>query len=343
MVNGKKRSKQTTIIDVAEAAGTSYSTVSRVLSNNPNVQEETRQRVLEAIKHLGYVPNQPARSLVRGQTQTIGVLVPRFDNGYIAAIVDGIDQEIRETEYSLMLFTTYRLEQKEAQYVSSITNGLAEGLIVVVPIAGEAYLEVLSKQNFPYVLVDFEVKDKDLPSISATNWEGAYEATQYLIQLGHRRIGFITGLLSIASGAERLSGYKAALHDHDIAYDPSLIQNGDFLVESGYACTLPLLALEDRPTAIFASNDLMAFGVINAIFDTGFAVPDDISVIGFDNIPQASIGRPYLTTVHQPLEEMGRMATRMLLEHLKNPDNPGHRIKLGTRLVIRDSCRAIHL
>jgi LacI family transcriptional regulator len=334
-----RKGKKVTIVDVAREAGTSYSTVSRVFSNSGKVAEETKERIIEVAERLGYVPNQQARSLVGGQTQVLGVLVPGFDNGYVSSIVNGIDDEIAGTEYNLLLYTTHRAHKDEVRYVNRITSGLAEGLIVVLPRHPEAYLSALAAKHFPYIFVDHEGVSEDSISISATNFRGAYDATKYLIELGHRRIAFITGILELRSGLDRLHGYRAALQDYGIEVDQTLIVHGDFLTESGYLATQQLLEVDPLPTAIFVSNDLMAFGAMNAITDSGLHVPQDISIIGFDNIPQAELFRPRLTTVHQPLEQMGRMATRMLLDQIENPEKVPHSSMLATELVIRDSCQ----
>ncbi len=336
----KPNNKKVTIFDVAREAETSYSTVSRVFNDGSKVAETTRLRVIEVAEQLGYVPNQQARSLAGGQTQVIGILAPRFDNGYVSSIVNGIDDEIVGTDYKLLLYTTHRADQDEAKYVNRIINDLAEGLIVLVPRHSEAYLTALAANNFPYVFVDHQGVSENSISISATNFRGAYEATEYLLKLGHRRIAFVAGSLDIRSGLDRLHGYRAALQDYGIETESELIETGDFLPKSGYAAAQNILSLENLPTAIFASNDLMAFGVINAIIDAGLHVPQDISVIGFDNIPQTELFRPRLTTVHQPLEEMGRIATRMLLQQIEDPSKVPHQgTLLATELVIRDSCQ----
>lgn len=332
--------KKVTIFDVAREAGTSYSTVSRVFSNSGKVAEVTKRRVIEVADELGYVPNKQARSLAGGKTHAIGILVPRFDNGYVSSVVNGIDDEIAGTDYNILLYTTHRADQDEARYVNRIINDLAEGLIILLPRHSETYLNALAAKNFPYVFVDHQGVSETSISITATNFRGAYDATEYLINLGHQRIAFITGHLDVRSGLDRLHGYRAALQDYGIEVEAELIQNGDFLPQSGYIKTQDLLNLKELPTAIFASNDLMAFGVMNAITDAGLSVPEDISVIGFDNIPQTELFRPRLTTIHQPLTEMGRIATRMLLQQIEDPSKVPHQgTLLATELVIRDSCQ----
>jgi len=337
--NGKSHS--VTIFEVAREAGVSYSTVSRVLNGFEFVKESTRQRVNEAAQRLGYVANLQARSLAGGHSQIIGVLVPGLDNGYIAEVIRGIDIELARSNYDLMMYTTHRHIGKESTYVNTITNGLTDGLLLLIPLVPTEYLDALQARNFPYVMIDQADNTGKSSIVDATNWQGAYDAARYLIELGHRRIGFITGLMEIQSAVDRLDGYKAALADHDIPFAEELIYHGDFWEPSGYAAVQHLLSLQQTPTVIFASNDLEAFGAMEAIRERGLQIPDDISIMGFDNIPQGSIVYPKLTTIQQPLDQMGRMAARMLLEQIENPERPPRRITLATQLIVRDSCRSI--
>lgn len=338
-VNNLKKRRGITITDVARASGVSCATVSRVLSGYEFVRESTRNRVLEAVEHLGYVANLQARSLAGGRSQIIGLLVPNLDNGYVGTIMWGIDQALERANYDLMLYTTHRHASNESFYVSAIANGLTDGLLLVAPLVPTTYLDVLREQTFPYVLID-QVDTTDNSSVvEATNWQGAYEATRYLSQLGHTRIAFITGALAVRSAIDRLRGYKAALADSDIPVREDLIIEGDYLQQTGYEITKRLLQrTSSPPTAIFASNDLSAFGAMDAARECGLRIPDDISIIGFDDIPQASLVYPKLTTVRQPLEQMGRVAVKLLLERIEDQNRPPQRVTLATQLVIRDSC-----
>jgi LacI family transcriptional regulator len=310
-----------------------------VLNGYEFVKPATREKVLLAAERLGYVPNQQARSLAGGYSNIIGVLVPGLDNSYIGEVIRGIDEELAKSNYDLMIYTTHRQRGKETKYVSSIVNGLTDGLLLIVPLVPTTYLDALRERNFPYVLIDQADTTEQSAAVNATNWQGAYEATQYLINLGHRRIGFITGLMELSSAVERLEGYRAALSDHEIPVRDELIVGGDFWPGGGYAAAQQLLTLSEVPTAIFASNDLSAFGVMEAIRQRGFRIPEDISVVGFDDIPQASIVYPKLTTVRQPLDQIGRVAAKMLLEHIENPERSLRRVTLSTHLIVRDSCQ----
>lgn len=340
MKQNEKTRDDVTIIDVANEAGVSYATVSRVVNNKGSINPETREKVLRAMAKLGYVANLQARSLAGGRSHVVGLLVHGIDTAYIGEIIRGIDDELANANYDLMLYTTHRRKTKESTYVATLTRGLADGLLLVLPRNHTAYIETLQRRNFPYVLIDHRGIEQDGPAVGATNWQGAYDATQYLIELGHQRIGFITGALDISVSIDRLEGYKAALREANLPIDPELIREGDFLQPRAYSCASELMSLPNRPTAIFASNDVSAFGVMEAIREHRLRIPDDVSIIGFDDIPQSGHTHPTLTTVRQPLEEMGRKATQMLLQYLSGSKTEAERIQLPTKLVIRESCQS---
>ncbi|MBZ0296598.1 MAG: LacI family transcriptional regulator [Anaerolineae bacterium] len=328
-------------MDVARESGVSTSTVSRALNNYRYVKPSTRNKVLRIAEKLGYVPNQQARSLAGGRSNLIGVLVPNLSNSYISEIIRGIDDELVNSSYNLILYTTHRHQGKESSIVASIANGAADGLLLVVPLlpTTSTYLDELQQRDFPYVLIDQFDMTKKSAMVNTNNLQGAYEATQYLINLGHRRIGFITGMQGLNSTSERLGGYKQALADNAIALENDLIVEGDFGRSGGYEGGQKLMSLPQPPTAIFASNDLSALGLIEAIRGQGLQIPEDLSIIGFDDVPQVSLDYPRLTTVRQPLGEMGRIAVKILLEHIENPVRTMRQITLATQLIVRDSCK----
>jgi len=342
MYSDQDRPDEVTIFDVAKEAGVSYSTVSRVVNNKEYVSANKRERVLQAMAELGYVANMQARSLAGGRTNTVGLLVHGLNNGYIGEIIKGIDDALDEAHYDIMLYTTHTHKAKESVYVTRLTRNVVDGLLLVLPRNADVYLEVLNKRRFPHVLVDHEgiSHGTRVPSIVAENWRGAHSATCYLLELGHRRIGFITGSLDMGCAQDRLSAYKAALQEYGLPVLPELIREGNFLQPLGYSCAKELLNLEEPPTAIFASNDISAFGVMEAVRDQGLRIPRDISIVGFDDIPQAAHVHPLLTTVRQPLEEMGQRAAKLLLNYIANPTAEVECIELPTRLVIRESCQA---
>ncbi len=330
-----------TIIDVAREANVSYTTVSRVINGKGYVRAATRERVLQAMTRTGYTVNRQARALAGGRHQVIGLLVPELDTSYVGEILRGIDEEIAAAGYDLMLYTTHRRRTRESIFVNSITTGMTDGLLMILPVDPAAYVTSIRRRDFPFVLIDHEGLDNEGPSIGATNREGARQAMRYLADLGHRRIGFITGNMEMDCALERLAGYREALAERGTPVDQNLIAEGNFHRPLAFQRTRELLALADPPTAIFASNDVSAFGVMDAVRDLGLRVPNDISVVGFDDIPDAQTSTPALTTVRQPMREMGARATRMLLDRIAGEDPHPSRIELPTALVVRDTCRAI--
>ncbi len=333
--------KSATIFDVAKKAAVSYGTVSRVINDSPHVKPETRERILRAMDELGYVVNKQARILAGGRSRTIGLLVPDLGTGYVGEIMRGIDAELSLNNLDLVLYTTHRIANKEANYIANLAKGVVEGLLLLLPRNPIDNIDTLLQHNLPFVLIDHHDSNQDCPAVGATNWQGAFNATEYLVKLGHTRIGFITGSMDMGCSVDRLEGYRSALRTHHILEAKELIIEGTFNQPDGYAGACTFLDLPTPPTAIFASNDVMAMGVMDAVRNRGLRVPDDISVIGFDDIPQASLTHPALTTVNQPLEKMGRVATQILLDLLNDPEKKVKRIELPTELVVRDSCRPL--
>jgi LacI family transcriptional regulator len=340
-MQSSKKSSGPTIYDVADEAGVSDATVSRVLNNKGNVRDSTRRRVLEAADRLGYIANVQARLLAGGKSRIIGLLVPGLDNAYMAEIVRGIDLELSQADYEMILYTTRRRSANEASYLQHIAQSVSDGLLLVVPLLSREYFHKLNELSYPYVLIDEFDETENSFSVDATNIQGAYDATQYLIELGHKRIAFIKGISGLHSAEQRYAGYLNALQAHDIPVRHDYIMDGDFLRQSGYEQTRKLLRLPEPPTAIFAANDIMALASMDAIRDENLDIPGDISVIGFDDIPQAYTTHPKLTTVRQPLEQMGRIGVQLLIKQLENPDRSPERITLATELIIRDTCKRV--
>ncbi len=326
-----------TIMDVAREAGVSYSTVSRVVNNKDYIVPDKRARVLEAIERLGYVPNIQARKLAGGRAQVVGLVVHDLWSSYAVEILRGIDAELAAEQYDLMLYTSHGRAATESVYVSNLTQGLAEGLLLLLPRGLSAYITGLSQRQFPYVLIDHEGVPGIAPAVGARNRDGAYSATQHLLALGHRRIGFITGTMQVGASRDRLDGYRAALDDYTVAFDPTLVVEGDFLKPRAIEAARLLLSRRQRPSAIFASNDVSAFGVMEVARERGLRIPDDLSLVGFDDIPEAANVHPPLTTVRQPLEEMGRVAARTLLTAMRKTDRVSERVELPTQLLVRAS------
>ena len=333
----KKSAQETTIIDVAKEAGVSYSTVSRVLNDKSYVKPETREKVLEAMDRLGYQVNLQARSLAGGTSKVIGLLVVDLATQYMGQVIHGIDDVLAANQYELMLYTTHRQKSKESIYVNMMARGLADGLLIVLPRDPEAYLAKLRERDFPFVLIDQLSQNQSDLSVTAANRLGGYEATKHLIDLGHKRIAIVTGWMDMISSRDRLEGYKSALANYNIPLDDNLIFEGDFNQTKGYEGAQYLLDLPSPPTAIFASNDVAAIGVMNGATSRGLSVPDDLSVIGFDDVPIAKVLTPKLTTIRQPLQEMGSVATQLLLDLIDKTKNTPESVILPIELIIRES------
>ncbi len=333
--------RRITLEDVAREANVSTASVSRVINNKGYVSEDVRNRVIRALVRTGYVVNRQAKGLASGRSQVVGLVVPELETSYFGEIIRGIDEELAAVGYDLMLYTTHHRKQRESAHVATLTGGLADGLLLVLPQDPGAYLDTFRRRGFPYVLIDHGGINETGPSVGATNVQGAYDGTRYLIELGHREIAFITGKMEMGCAVDRLAGYRQALDEAGIPFRPELVEEGDFHQPLGYEAATRLLNRPERPTAIFASNDVMAFGVMEAVRDAGLRIGHDMSIVGFDDIPSASKVHPPLTTIRQPLTEMGRAATRMLLQRIDSPETPIERIDLPTELVVRDSCRMI--
>lgn len=324
------------IRDVAQRAGVSISTVSRVLNNTDYpVKPETRVRVLKAIEELKFRPNDMARGLLMKKSRTIGLVVPDISNPYYPELSLGIEATASEHGYSVIFCNTSRKVEKLGQYVDVLLQKRADGIII----AGGGTQSVQVSQ----VLSDFDVcvalvgrHNLPFPSVQVDNFEAARGATVHLLELGHRGISFLSGPPRLTSVQDRLAGYRAALKEHGIESDDKLYHEGDFGAESGYEGAKAILQGGDRPTAIFASNDRMAVGALAAAADLGLNVPEDVSVIGFDDTVLASQIRPALTTVAVPAYDMGATTMQLLLKLLAGEECP-QTVWLPTRLVIRQS------
>ncbi len=334
--------KQVTIFDVAEAAGVSYSTVSRVVNAHTHISPSTRTKVQGAMEELGYVVDQRARSLAGGKTNVIGVLAAGIDASFMGELLRGIDARVSETDMDMLLCTTHSRKGKEAAYATKLSNGMVDGLILTVPLELSRYLPTLQARSVPHVLVDIDKESRSTPLVKVSNRAGAREMVEHLISLGHRRIGFITGRTVLQSARERVEGFNGALDAAGIEFDPKLVIEGDFLRVSGYEGGHKLLELDEPPTAIFASSDEMAFGVLRAAGEKGLSVPEQLSVTGFDDVAETQWMNPGLTTVHQPIQEIGERAVDMLLSQIQDPGRTPAVLELPTRLIIRGTCGPPH-
>lgn len=334
----RKKSRAVTIQDVAKAAGVSVSTVSRVLNGKVDVASETQAHILSIIDDLGYTSNLAARSMRSFKTNLIGLIMPDIAFPYAIEVMKGVNRAIAESEYDLLVYTTgdarkHGTAQHEQKYVSLLNNSITDGVIVVASAAAEFH------SPGPIVSVDPSVVNPNYPAVHATNYQGAMDVMKYLFSLGHKRIGFIGGRSELESAARRLQAYRDALIEAGMSVDEALIASGDFTAETAVYCTRQLLSLDSPPTAIFASNDQNALGVFEAAREMGLSIPDDLSLVGFDNIPEAAYHN--LTTVDQFIGEMGYIATNMLIALIDGQVLPEKTRRMPTQLVLRGSCKLV--
>ncbi len=331
----RKKHGRVTIGDVAAQAGVSVATVSKVINDRYGVAEDTSARVRAVIDALGYHASLVGQSLRSRRTKVIGVLV-RDVEPFSAELLKGVARGIRDTGYELVVFSGCGQAADQAgwerRYLSRISGTLADGAILVTPGSIDETF------GTPVVAVDHNVQSSNLPTVDSESLKGAVAATEYLLGLGHRRIGFLAGRPDLESARLRERGYREALTVARVDVDEDLIQTGSYDAATATEPARWLLELDPRPTAIFAANDVTALETMAVARSLGLRVPEDLSVIGFDNVPESALGDPPLTTVEQPIRQMGTDAVRLLLELLEDPSLPPARVILPTRLVVRQSC-----
>lgn len=328
------------IADVARMANVSTATVSRVISNAGTVKKETAEKVLEAIKKLNYQPNMLARQLRRSETKTILVVVPDITNTFFSAVLRGIESVAIENGYQVLLGDARNNVETETSYLAILGQKKADGLILLTARTEQKILEELS-QDYPVVLACEYYEGTQLPTVSIDNVSSSRKATEYLISLKHKRIGHISGPLNVVVGRDRCKGFHQAMAKHGLSVDPSLVQEGEFSFESGFNLMMKFLSLEEPPTAIFAGNDEMAMGAVKAAKSKGVRVPEDLSVVGFDDIKFASIFEPALTTIAQPTFDMGQKAMHLLLRLINHEELDKDQFILPDKLIVRDSCKEL--
>jgi LacI family transcriptional regulator len=327
-----------TIREVAKKAGVSYATVSHVINNTRFVSPETRSRVQLAMTELNYRPNAVARSLRSGRTNTIGMILPDSSNPYFAEIGRAIEEEAFHSGYSIILCNMELDPAKENLYIEVLLKKQVDGIIFVATGDQLPLLDLLKEQEIPAVMIDRDLPDVAVDTIITDNQQGGYQATRHLLELGHRRIACITGPSSrIYPSGGRITGYRQALEDAGVDYDESIVCLGDYHPRSGMVITENLLKDLQRPTAIFACNDLMALGAIRAAKKAGLRIPEDLSIVGFDNIDLANFINPPLTTISQEQACLGVWATQALVRRITGKNLPYLKEKLPTRLIERES------
>jgi len=324
--------------DIAKETGFSISTVSRVLSNSSYpVSEQIREKVLSVAETLGYEPNIAARSLRTDRTNTIGIIVDDLLSPFTPPILRGIQDYLNENGFlSLIVNSDWNPDQEQAA-IKTLLSRPVDG-IIFVEYSHQTTSDVLERSNKPRVFVHRLFGSPIKNSVVPDDYYGASLATRHLLDLGHQRIGYINGPENWHTCRARLSGYQDTLTGHNLPLDPSLVQPGDWEIESGYAAAKNLLKLARRPTAIFAANDLMALGAIYAIQDAGLSVPGDVAVVGYDNRNFARTVRPRITTVSMPVIEMGGVAAELLLRQIAEGRKEEEEIKVKGQLIVRETC-----
>lgn len=331
-----------TMRDVAERAGVSTTTVSHVINKTRFVSDDNRKKVQEAMDALGYQPNAIAKSLRQKSTKTIGLVISDISNPFFTSLIRGVEDSVNASGYNLILCNTDEKPEKEHTYLHVLHQKQVDGIIMAPTGSNRGYLSGLVEKGFPLVFIDRRLDGFSCPSVLVDNENGAYHAVSHLIRLGHRHVGIVIGLQDVSSTVERLNGYKRALSDHGLPFDPALVQPGGSKVGSGLEAGLKLLDASPCPTAIFATNNLMTIGVMHALQERSIRCPEELAVVGFDDFEWASAFRPFLTTVAQPVYEMGRAAAEALIMRIRNKTAKVKNVTLECRLIVRESCGSGH-
>jgi len=326
-----------TMRDVARRAGVTPTTISHVINNTRYVRKETHARVWAAINELGYQPNNLARSLRRKETHTFGLIVPDNANPFFAEVARGIEDSSFDRGYCVILCNSEKNLEKELSYINVLQGRQVDGIILVSAGINTQHIIDLQEKGKPVVVVDREIAGVNVDAVLTDNRGGGYKAVHHLVELGHKRIGCISGPSELTPSAERVDGYKQAVTEAGLRWEPNLIIKGDFHSKGGYSAIEKLMSLPEPPTAVFACNDMMAIGAMAGAIDLGYNIPHDLSIVGFDDIELASYTNPKLTTVEQPKYKMGTVATEMMLRQVNEGKSPGRRLILPTELIIRQS------
>lgn len=334
---------RSSIIDVAKKAGVSIATVSRVLNDSDKVKIDTRDKILTVIKEMKYAPNPAARGLIMKKTEAVGLLLPDLHGEFFSEVIRGADEAIQQHGYHLVVSSSHN-DPKEIEAAIRFMRGRVDGIVLMSPqVNAEILIENLPK-SLPIVLLNCRTDNNNFDTIVIDGFGGARQMTEYLLDLGHRRVAVITGGENNIESEERLRGFRSAVRGRNIAVNETLEFQGNFTEISGYEAARRIIALEDRPTAIFAFNDSMAIGAIKAIREAGLRIPTDISICGFDDIPVAKYISPSLTSVHVPISELGAMAINRIFDRLKTrtKESSAHDF-VPTTISVRSSCRTVNV
>jgi LacI family transcriptional regulator len=326
--------------DVAREAGVSINTVSRALNGKPDVNEDTKKRILQIADRLNYVPNFLAKGLVTKNTRTIGVIVSDNANPVFARMIKGVEDYARSRGYNIILSNTDEKYEREEEAVRLLREKQVDGLVITLTPAQKKRTDILElkRSGVPFILLNRHMDDIMTDYVINDNVYGAYLAVSHLVKLGHKRVGYISGPSQISSAQERLEGYKKALFENNIEFDNSLVKESNLKMEDGYRLIKEFLELENRPTAVFTYSDLLAIGALKALKEAKLKVPKDIALVGYDDIEFSSLLEVPLTTVHQPKYRIGEEGAKIIINRIEKKDSEGlQRIVLKPELVIRES------
>lgn len=327
-----------TIADVAKRAGVSAMTVSRVINNSGYISQETRQRVEQAIAELGYVPNALARGLRFKQTKTLALVLTDITNPFFTTLARGVEDTASAQGFSVIFCNTDESKEKETSYLNVLVQKQVDGVLLVPAQSAPESVTFLRERGVRFVVLDRRIPDTDTDTVRGDSEQGAYALVRHLLELGHRRIAALSGPEVVSTAADRVAGYRRALAESGLMPEPELVRYGSFTQESGYRMAQAALALAQPPTALVTGNNFIAIGALRALREAGLRVPDDISLVTFDDLPAAVIIDPFLTVAAQPAYEMGRRATALLLERLAEGGPPApQEIVLPAKLIVRRS------
>lgn len=332
--------KEVTIYDIAESLNLSSATVSRGLKDHPAIRKETKKRILEKAKELGYRHNFFASNLRRNRTNTIGVIVPRLNSYFMSAVIAGIEKVASEAGYNLVISQSLESEKKETANIKTMFNTRVDGLLVSLAYdtADDSHFKIILDKNIPLVFFDRVFEHPLCTSVTIDNYAAGYAMTQHLIQQGSKRIAHLTANLKRNVYADRLRGYKQALADHGISFDESLLFVNSLDQAASLEAIRAIMGMTPRPDGIFCSNDSSAVLCIHELKKAGIKVPADIAVAGFNDEPISTVIEPNLTTIHYPGQEMGEVCASILIRKLGNPENADlNRVVLRYKLIIRES------
>jgi LacI family transcriptional regulator len=328
------------MLHVAEAARVSVATVSAVINGTAIVSPELTARIEAAIRDIGYKRNAIARSLKMGKTRTIGLTVADITNPFFTDVVAVLQEVLHRAGYAVMLCSNDEDMEMQDEQIQLLLDRMVDGLIIA-PAGDDANLKrILGGTNVPIVLIDRICEGVKADAVILDNQRAVFDATTYMLQLGHRRIGYVSGSLDTSTGRDRLDGYHRALEASGVPFDENLVRFGNFREADAYNASMQLLTQPDRPSAMFSANNLMVIGVMKAIRDIGLSCPEDVSVACFDDFPWADVFRPQLTAVAQPVRAIGEQAAQLILDRLAGRiEDESRRLVLHGRLMIRNSCR----